>query len=136
MGSREEGQTFDRLFTLAEANSLLPQLEDCMEAVQRGKAILMRTKKEIARASANASFGGGSPSGPHYIGALEQVGRHLHTVQEMGVLVKDIDIGLCDFPFMKDGRVVYLCWKLGEPDVRWWHEIDSGYSARQAIDCL
>lgn len=134
MGAREEGHTFERLFTLAEANSILPQLEDSLCAVQRGKSVLVRTKQDIAQASAKAAYGGGSPSGLHYIGALEQVGRNLHTIQEMGVLVKDVDMGLCDFPHMKDGRIVYLCWKLGEPDVRWWHEIDSGYTARRSID--
>ena len=136
MGAREEGHTYERLFTLAEANSLLPQLEDSLCAVQRGKSVLVQTKPAIAKASANASFGGGSPEGPHYICALEQVGRHLHSIQEMGILVKDVDMGLCDFPHMKDGRVVYLCWKLGEPDVRWWHEIDTGYDSRQSVDHL
>ncbi len=136
MGAREEGHTYERLFTLAEANSLLPQLEDSLCAVQRGKSVLVQTKPAIAKASAKASFGGGSPEGPHYICALEQVGRHLHSIQEMGILVKDVDMGLCDFPHMKDGRVVYLCWKLGEPDVRWWHEIDTGYDSRQSVDHL
>ena len=50
------------------------------------------------------------------------------------MLVKDLDIGLCDFPHMMDGRVVYLCWKLGETEIRWWHEVNSGYSGRQPLE--
>jgi len=51
----------------------------------------------------------------------------------MGIIIKDLDVGLCDFPHMKDGRVVYLCWKLGEDEVSWWHEIESGFSGRRPL---
>jgi hypothetical protein len=66
--------------------------------------------------------------------ALELISEHLQEIQEMGVLVKDLDIGLCDFPHMMDGRIVYLCWKLGETQVQWWHEVNSGYSGRQPLE--
>ena len=134
MAHREEGQNLERLFTLAEANQLLPELEDHLTSVKRGKAVLIKTKDEIQKASANAAFGGGSTAGPHYIHALEQINEHLQAIQEMGVQVKELDNGLCDFPCMLDGRVVYLCWKLGEPEVQWWHEIHSGYAGRQRIE--
>jgi hypothetical protein len=52
----------------------------------------------------------------------------------MGVLVKDVDMGLCDFPYLLDGRIVYLCWKLGESEIRWWHEVSSGYRDRQPLE--
>ena len=134
MAHREEGQTFERVFTLAEANSLLPHLEDCLSSIKRSKEVLVQTKPQIKLASANARWGGGSPDGYHYIKALEQVGQQLETIQEMGVLVKDVESGLCDFPYMLDGRIVYLCWKLGESEVCWWHETDSGFSDRQPLN--
>jgi len=134
MAHREEGQNLDRLFTLTEANQLLPELEDHLTTVRRGKALLIKTKDEVRKASANAAFGGGSVAGPHYIQALEQINEHLQAVQEMGVIIKELDSGLCDFPCMLDGRVVYLCWKLGEPQIQWWHEIHSGYDGRQRIE--
>lgn len=134
MAHREEGQNLERLFTLAEANHLLPELEDHLTAVKRAKAVLIRTKEEIRKASANAASGGGSVAGTHYVHALEQINEHLQAVQEMGVLVKELDSGLCDFPSMLDGRVVYLCWKLGETEVQWWHEIHAGYAGRQRIE--
>ena len=134
MAHREEGQNLERVFTLAEANRLLPQLEEHLVAVKQSKAVLIHTKDEIKKASANASYGGGSFAGSHYIQALEQISEHLQSIQELGVLVKELDSGLCDFPCMLEGRVVYLCWKLGEPEIQWWHEISTGFAGRQRIE--
>mgnify|MGYP001770997790 CR=1 FL=1 len=134
MGQREEGQNLERIFTLAEANRLLPQLEVHLTGIRRAKETLIRIKDEIKKASAKAQFGGGSFAGHHYITALEQISHHLHAIQEMGVLVKDLDMGLCDFPYQMGERIVYLCWKLGEPEIRWWHEIHSGFTGRQALE--
>jgi hypothetical protein len=133
MAHREEGQNLERVFTLAEANRLLPQLEEHLTAVREGKRVLIRTKDEIKKASANAHMGGGSALGPRYIKALEDISERLLAIQEMGVLVKELDSGLCDFPCMLGGRVVYLCWKSGEPEIRWWHEVNAGYAGRQSI---
>ena len=134
MAHREEGQNLERIFTLSEANRLIPQLEEHLTAVKRGKTVLIRTKDEIKKASSKAQFGGGSFAGPHYITALEQTSENLQAIQEMGVLVKDLDIGLCDFPYLMNGRIVYLCWKLGEAEIHWWHEVNSGYTGRQPLE--
>jgi hypothetical protein len=123
----------DRLFSLSEANRLIPSLEEHLSAVKKGKSVLVHTKDEIKKASKNAQFGGGSFVAPHYISALEQINDNLQKIQEMGVLVKDVEMGLCDFPHLHEGRVVYLCWKLGEPEVGWWHEVHSGYASRQPL---
>ncbi len=123
----------DRLFSLSEANRLIPCLEEHLSAVKKGKTVLIHTKDEIKKASQNAQFGGGSFVAPYYISALEQINDNLQKIQEMGVLVKDIEMGLCDFPHMHEGRVVYLCWKLGEQEVGWWHETDTGYGSRQPL---
>jgi len=122
------------VFTLSEANRLIPHLEEHLSAVKRGKEVLIRTKQEIKKASSKAQFGGGSFAGPPYITALEQISENLQAVQEMAVLVKDVDIGLCDFPYLLDGRIVHLCWRLGESEIRWWHEVSSGYRDRQPLE--
>lgn len=123
----------ERLFSLSEANRLIPSLEEHLSAVKKGKSVLVHTKDEIKKASQNAQFGGGSFVAPHYVSALEQINDNLQKIQEMGVLVKDVEMGLCDFPHLHEGRVVYLCWKLGEPEVGWWHEVHNGYSSRQPL---
>lgn len=134
MAHREEGQNLERIFTLAEANRLIPQLAEHLTNVKRAKAVLIRTKDEIKKASAKAQFGGGSYAGSHYITALELISENLQAIQEMGVLVKDLDLGLCDFPYLMNGRIVHLCWKLGEAEIRWWHDLNSGYAGRQPLD--
>ncbi len=125
-----------RTFTLAEAKELLPQLEEQLRAVKKEKDVLVHSHGEIKKASANAQANGGSLAGPRYIRALERISDSVEAIQEMGVLVKDLDIGLCDFPHQMNGRVVYLCWKLGEPEIRFWHEVEDGYAGRQPLDTL
>ncbi len=97
--------------------------------------MLVKTKAEAKRASAKASSGGGTFAGTQYLRALEQIGYGLHEIRELGVHVKDLDLGLCDFPhMMRDGHIVYLCWKLGETQIKWWHEVSSGFKGRQLLE--
>lgn len=133
MHDPEERQEEERIFTREEADSLIPQLEELWTLIKQGKTILIQTREEIRKASANAHLGGGSLVGPQYIQALKDINESLHTVHELGVIVKDVDMGLCDFPHLLDGRIVYLCWKLGEDKINWWHETSSGYSGRQVL---
>ncbi|HEX6727983.1 MAG TPA: DUF2203 domain-containing protein [Nitrospira sp.] len=133
--ARDENETSPvRVFSLLEANQLIPQLQLHLSTVREGKTVLMRTRKEVSKASANACFGGGTPAGVSYVKSLQDISANLHAIHELGVVVKDIDLGLCDFPHIREGRVVYLCWKLGEKEIRWWHEVTSGYKDRCPIE--
>jgi len=129
-----EQESHDRLFTLAEANSLIPQLNSRLHSVRQAKQTLIRTKEDIRKASARSEYGGGSTVGPLYITSLQQVSSNIKAIQELGILVKDLDMGLCDFPHLHEGRVVFLCWKLGEQEIRWWHETTTGYKDRCPLD--
>lgn len=120
----------ERVFSLFEANQLIPQLQSHLAHVQQGKTVLLQTREEVRKASAQADLGGGTPVGAHYVRSLQNINTNLHAIHELGVLVKDVDIGLCDFPHLRDGRIVYLCWKLGEKTINWWHEVDTGYKDR------
>lgn len=129
----DEPFSHGRIFSLSEATELIPQLVTHLTKVKEGKTVLIHTKEEIKKASANAKYGGGSIEGPRYINALEEIHESLKSIHEMGVIVKDLEMGLCDFPYLMDGRVVYLCWKLGEERIEWWHEIHDGYTGRQTL---
>ena len=129
-----DDQEHDRLFTLSEANHLIPQLNARLLSVRQAKAVLARTKEDIKKASAQAQYGGGSTVGPLYISSLQQISTNLQAIHEMGVLVKDLEMGLCDFPHLRDGRVVFLCWKLGEQEIKWWHETSTGYKDRCPLE--
>ena len=124
----------DRIFSLYEANQLIPQLQSRLTTVQQRKAVLLQTRDEVQKASAKSSYGGGTAVGSHYVKSLQDISASLRAIHELGVVVKDIDIGLCDFPHLRDGRVVYLCWKLGETEIRWWHETTMGYKDRCPLE--
>ena len=66
--------------------------------------------------------------------AVEQLRETIKEVQEFGCVIKDLDIGLLDFPTLFQGREVYLCWKLGEPAIAYWHGVDEGFAGRKEID--
>jgi hypothetical protein len=124
----------ERIFTLSEANGLIPELEQFWDNIKAGRQILKDTREEVKKASAQASSGGGTVMGVQYIKGLQDINGSLHAIQELGVVIKDVEIGLCDFPFLLDDRLVFLCWKYGEKQVRWWHDIDSGYANRQPLE--
>ena len=123
-----------KLFTLAEANSVLPDIVPKLGEIKRRYAVidLLRTD---AQAAANASnFGGGMAGGAEYINNLYVIGKLTTELHELGIELKDHTRGLIDFPSLRGDRVVYLCWQEGDGDeIRWWHEIDGGFAGRQPL---
>src|SRR5437773_11547300 len=120
----EHGQ-HERIFTLSEANHLIPQLNSKLTSIQQAKAILSRTREDIKKASAQAEYGGGSTVGHLYILGLQQVRTKLQANPELGTLVKDLALGLCDLPQLSDGLGEYLCCLLPEQEDIRWHEINT-----------
>ncbi|HEY4485095.1 MAG TPA: DUF2203 domain-containing protein [Nitrospiria bacterium] len=123
----------ERIFTLGEANNLVPDLESQLREVQQIRRLILKIREDIQKAREHLASNGGSPKGPSYLKGLEFIMKRVERIQQMGILIKDLEKGLCDFPFMLDGRMVYLCWKLGEPEIGWWHETDTGYSNRKPL---
>lgn len=129
-----------RVFTADEANAALSQLRPLVEAMVEGKQALdeaQERRDDVAQRI--AGNGGGIP--PAELAALEAaVGEAAKTlagtigeIQAMGVLVKDLDSGLVDFPAKRDGEDVLLCWQLGEDEVAFWHGLEDGYAGRQPL---
>jgi hypothetical protein len=123
-----------KLFSVEEANSLIPVVRPKLVQIQRLYAHVDVLKDE-ARAAASASqFGGGMSGGTSYVNMLYKIGKLTTEIGELGVEMKDYSRGLIDFPHMKNGRVVLLCWQLGEGDeIEWWHETDAGFAGRQRL---
>ncbi len=136
MAWQEPLEPTDRTFSVAEANGLIPLLEQELSRARRARRGIRVFQEDIRRASLLAESGGGSPWGALYLQALDQMKRALDTLQETGVLIKDLDAGLCDFPHYHEGRIVHLCWRLGESEVRWWHETTVGFQGRQSVALL
>ncbi len=123
-----------KVFTLAEANTLLPLAKDRLVRIQTLYARIDRYR-ESARAAADASeAGGGMEGGSDYVRTLYEVGKLTTELFETGIQLKDYSRGLIDFPCMRDGRIVFLCWQLGENDaIEWWHEVEAGFAGRQRL---
>lgn len=123
-----------KLFTVSEANDLLPIVRAKLLAIQSFYATIDRYR-DGSRAAARASqAGGGMSGGSHYVKALYEVGKLTTELGEMGVQLKDYSRGLIDFPCRRQGRIVLLCWQLGEQDkIEWWHDVESGFAGRQPL---
>jgi len=123
-----------KLFTVQEANELLPEVALKLKSIKRLYSTI-GIYRESARAAAVASeFGGGMQGGSRYVQALYEVGKITTELHEAGVQLKDYSRGLIDFPSMKEGRIVLLCWQLGEDErIEWWHELEAGFAGRQRL---
>jgi len=92
------------------------------------------TAFEVAAAGAQSTLPGEAESLQREAQALaKEIDRYLEELAELGVEAKGLDLGLVDFPGEIDGRRVYLCWRVGEPTVQYWHEIEDGFSGRQPL---
>jgi hypothetical protein len=123
-----------KLFTVDEANALLPLVRSKLEQI-RSRYSAVSVYRDAAKAAAGAStFGGGMEGGSRYVRALYDIGKITTELHEMGVQLKDHSRGLVDFPSRRDGRVVLLCWQLGEPEeIEWWHDVEAGFAGRQPL---
>ena len=124
----------ERIFTLAEAQSLLPRLRSLLTEIGKQWNHVQELNPDVQKARDNAPFDGYSRSGVEYVESVSQLMFWIHQIKEMGVLLKDADRGLCDFPYMREGRVVYLCWQLGEDQIEYWHDIETGFAGREPLD--
>ena len=124
-----------KLFTVEEANALLPTVRRIVASVVRAHAEVLKFQEAAQRAAEGAELGGGfMPGGSRYVLALVRLVERAGELEALGVQLKDFARGLIDFPSMRDGRVVLLCWELGEGDqIEWWHETEAGYAGRQPL---
>lgn len=132
--------TMDRSFTLAEAEALLPRITPLLEEIQRLRAEYLAGEERL-EALQEKLQGNGHVSQPQAVQAraemahaVQEIERTVAAINELGVLVKDLETGLVDFPAERHGREVYLCWRLGEPGIGWWHPTDTGVAGRRPIE--
>ena len=122
-----------RFFTVAEARGLLPSLKKLVGQVVVLSGRLEEYRDIVQLLADSASHNSGSPEGTAYFENLIVLQNYLVEVQETGCLVKSLREGLVDFPHLKDGREVYLCWRFGEEDIHFWHETDAGVGGRTPL---
>jgi len=132
----------ERTFTLDEAHSLLPVLESLLRTAIAGKEVIEEVEAEQQDMNHRIFLNGGmfldvvtlARRKAERVKAEQRAKDAIAEIDSIGVQVKDIDIGLLDFPCVVDGRVILLCWKLGEKSITHWHGTDEGFAGRKPID--
>jgi len=128
------------LFTLEEAEAMLSQVREQLTAMQAAKRELDELREALGEVVHKAA-GNGHVTREDRLGEQRQraealaatLNAGLERFQAWGVEIKGIDEGLVDFPSEREGRVVYLCWRLGEEGIGWWHELETGFAGRQPL---
>ncbi len=132
----------DRTFTLQEAQNLLPVLESLLRTAMDGKKLIEAVDNELQELAHRVLMSGGLLVNVVQMArrkaerekAIRRVRDTLAEINAIGVQVKDIEIGLLDFPCKVEGRVVLLCWKLGEQGITHWHTSSEGFAGRKPVD--
>jgi len=124
-----------KIFTVEEANALLPQVRVIVGKIQRAHRKIARYRDHAKKAAEGAEQGGGGmANGVAYATVLTELTTQLAELEALGVQLKDFERGLVDFPSLRDGKVVLLCWQLGEGDeLEWWHDVDAGFAGRTPL---
>ena len=130
----------ERIFTPGEANELLPTVRPLVERMVEGKRALDTAQEQADEVSVRISGNGGGlpPARLAEVSAevnrrATELARTVEEIQALGVVVKDLDSGLVDFPSVREGEDVLLCWRLGEDEVAFWHGYDDGFAGRRPI---
>jgi hypothetical protein len=133
---QEGGPLFPRLFTVEEANELLPELRILFAELAAHRDALREKTPHLEGILQRASGNGGGRTGSEYGIAAYNLYRSVERIRELGVLLKDLDAGIMDFPCARGGEVVLLCWHPGEEKIGYWHDLEAGYRGRRPISEL
>ena len=123
-----------RYFTLLEANETLNLIRPLIDEIQTIRQAILKNQPEAWPAIEKSAGNGGNRALSSMVQDFERLDLLVHQIQDLGVLIKDINLGLLDFPALKDGREVYLCWRYGEGEIAYWHEVEAGFAGRQPIE--
>ena len=122
-----------RYFTLEEANRCIPELIEEISLLRAIRAKLSAYHAEITPLLEIVFTNGGSPHTPALLKAIADFQDVLDRITNRGCHLKGLDPGLVDFPHLRDGKEVYLCWRVGEAKIRYWHDIEAGFDGRQPL---
>ena len=129
-----------RLFTLEEANALIPKMEMIMAELQRCGVALRETLESVARASdrplSEVDLSQLIAENPALAECTAEIERLVGEIEKCGAQFKGMDLGLVDFPAEIDGEVKLLCWQYGEKEIAYWHGLDTGFASRQPLESV
>jgi hypothetical protein len=120
-------------FTVEEANAKLQEIRPLMEEIQTIREKILKQQPDAWPLVEKTAGNGGSLAASRLVIDFERLDRLVHRIQDSGAILKDINLGLIDFPAWRKEHAVYLCWQYGETDLAYWHEIDAGFAGRQPL---
>jgi hypothetical protein len=122
-----------RHYSLEEASALLPRVSELLVKMRSARDRLGDAEARQALDDAGQTNGGGQPGKVVSEGFLE-LRESMLELREREIVLRDLDRGLVDFPSMRDGHEVYLCWEEGEPEIAFWHDPETGFAGRRPLD--
>jgi hypothetical protein len=120
----------ERTYTVQEADAALPELRVLLDRVRANRQVILRAAERIR---GQVAVDGGGHEGKDYWEAMASLKADIERLAEQGILLRDPETGLIDFPGERDGRRIYLCWRLGEDHVTHWHDLDTGFAGRRPL---
>ena len=122
-----------KFFSVEEANAFIPQLLIDIPRIQILMKSLTDEYLDVDKARKKVQLNGGSMQGADYLNCILKINYLTDELESKGCVLKGIEHGLVDFPSLRDGKEVYLCWKNPEQQIEYWHDIQSGFTGRQRI---
>lgn len=122
-----------KFFSVEEANAYIPQLLIDIPRIQILMKSLTDEYLDVDKARKKVQLNGGSMQGADYLNCVLKINYLTDELESKGCVLKGIEHGLVDFPSLRDGKEVYLCWKNPEQQIEYWHDIQSGFTGRQRI---
>lgn len=122
-----------RYFTLEQANAVIKAIRPILMEIQEIRQVILARQPQIWPVVAKAAGNGGSKDASLAAVEFQRLDHLVREIYATGAILKDINSGLVDFLALHQGREVYLCWKSGEDQIEFWHEIDAGFTGRQPL---
>jgi hypothetical protein len=122
-----------RYFSVEEANRTVEQVRPLVKKILEIRQIVLSKRPDLIPVLQKIVGNGGNREASELVNEFQQLEALVRQIQATGALVKDVNIGLLDFPHLREGREVYLCWQYGEEKISFWHEVDVGFSGRQPL---
>jgi hypothetical protein len=127
-----------KLYTVEEARALVPRLRELLRTIQATRRELDEENRALQEMSPAMRGNGHAPEAARREAHVNELARslrnHIAEISALDIEVKDLDTGLVDFLSERDGRIIYLCWRMDEPTVSFWHELDGGFRGRQPLE--
>jgi hypothetical protein len=122
-----------RYFSLEQARAVLEIIRPLVGEILEIRQSILKRQPEVWPVLAKAAGNGGSKVASEIAQEFARLDQNVRQILATGALLKDVNMGLVDFPAWLDDREVYLCWKYGEEDIQFWHEVDGGFSGRRPL---